>query len=65
MDVAVLRAVGQLVEDAAADVAGADQGGHGIYPFSGNTCAKITVTAFLTTGHRPAKDLACAAEPTE
>ncbi|MFI0976085.1 alpha/beta hydrolase [Streptomyces sp. NPDC021093] len=41
----------------------ADQGGHGVYPFSGNTCAKNTVTAFLTTGRRPAKDLACAAQP--
>lgn len=41
----------------------ADQGGHGVYPFSRNTCAKDAVTTFLTTGQRPAQDLACAAEP--
>ncbi|GAA2931724.1 alpha/beta hydrolase [Streptomyces thioluteus] len=43
----------------------ADQGGHGVYPFGSNTCANDTATAFLTTGRRPAKDLACAAEPTK
>ncbi|MGW6273950.1 alpha/beta hydrolase [Streptomyces sp. NPDC055060] len=41
----------------------ADQGGHGVYPFGPNTCANDTVTAFLTTGQRPARDLPCAAEP--
>ncbi|MEW2401038.1 alpha/beta hydrolase [Streptomyces sp. NPDC046862] len=41
----------------------ADQGGHGVYPFGPNTCAYDTVTAFLTSGQRPAQDLACAAEP--
>ncbi|MGD6748099.1 alpha/beta hydrolase [Streptomyces sp. BH106] len=40
-----------------------DQGGHGVYPFGRNTCANDTVTAFLTTGQRPSRDLACAAEP--
>ncbi|GGV26283.1 alpha/beta hydrolase [Streptomyces longisporoflavus] len=43
----------------------ADQGGHGVYPFGRNTCANDAVTAFLTTGERPARDLACAAEPSE
>ncbi|MGI5231802.1 alpha/beta hydrolase [Actinoallomurus sp. CA-142502] len=43
----------------------ADQGGHGVYPFGPNTCAKDAVTAFLTTGQRPPQDLACAAEPSE
>ncbi|MEU2072309.1 alpha/beta hydrolase [Streptomyces anulatus] len=43
----------------------ADQGGHGVYPFGRNTCAKDAVTAFLTTGQRPSRDLACAAEPGE
>ncbi|MGW7350273.1 alpha/beta hydrolase [Streptomyces sp. NPDC054784] len=41
----------------------ADQGGHGLYPFGTNTCANDATTAFLTTGHRPAADLACPAEP--
>ncbi|ANS68663.1 secreted hydrolase [Streptomyces lincolnensis] len=41
----------------------ADQGGHGVYPFGRNTCANDAVTAFLVTGERPARDLACAAEP--
>ncbi|MFD4637340.1 alpha/beta hydrolase [Lentzea sp. NPDC058436] len=40
----------------------ADQGGHGVYPW-GNACAKSATTEFLTTGHRPARDLACAADP--
>ncbi|MFJ9890708.1 alpha/beta hydrolase [Streptomyces sp. NPDC091287] len=43
----------------------ADQGGHGVYPFGGNTCANDAVTTFLTTGQRPARDLACPAEPGE
>lgn len=41
----------------------ADQGGHGVYPFGRNACAKNAATAFLTTGQRPPRDLACAAEP--
>ncbi|WP_413754948.1 alpha/beta hydrolase [Streptomyces sp. MMBL 11-3] len=40
----------------------ADQGGHGLYPFGTNTCANNATTTFLTTGHRPAEDLHCAAE---
>ncbi|AGZ44049.1 TAP domain-containing protein [Actinoplanes friuliensis DSM 7358] len=41
----------------------ADQGGHGAYLlFAANMCANTTVTTFLTTGHRPHRDLACAAE---
>ncbi|MFF7311451.1 alpha/beta fold hydrolase [Streptomyces sp. NPDC008137] len=43
----------------------ADQGGHGVYPFGRNTCAKDAVTTFLTTGQRPPRDFACAAEPTK
>ncbi|MFD0023300.1 alpha/beta hydrolase [Streptomyces sp. NPDC058382] len=43
----------------------ADQGGHGAYLFGGNTCADSAVTTYLTTGKRPARDLACAAEPAE
>lgn len=43
----------------------ADQGGHGVFPFGRNTCANDAATAFLTTGERPARDLACAAEPSE
>lgn len=39
----------------------ADEGGHGIYPFGPNTCAKSAVTEFLTTGQRPSQDLACPA----
>ncbi|WP_250032738.1 alpha/beta hydrolase [Paractinoplanes maris] len=42
----------------------ADQGGHGAYLlFAANMCANNTVTAFLTTGHRPRHDVTCAAEP--
>ncbi|MGW7281033.1 alpha/beta hydrolase [Streptomyces sp. NPDC054844] len=41
----------------------ADQGGHGVYPFGPNACAKDAATAFLTTGQRPSQDLACTAEP--
>lgn len=40
----------------------ADQGGHGVYPNTANTCANKAVTAYLTTGKRPSKDLACPAE---
>ncbi|CAL9324219.1 alpha/beta hydrolase [Streptomyces sp. SudanB66_2053] len=37
----------------------ADQGGHGVYPFGTSTCANNAVTEFLSTGHRPAHDMAC------
>ncbi|MFD3342625.1 alpha/beta hydrolase [Streptomyces anthocyanicus] len=43
----------------------ADQGGHGVYPYGRNTCANDAATRFLTTGERPARDLACAARPSE
>lgn len=43
----------------------ADQGGHGVYPFGVNGCADEAVTTYLTTGQRPARDLACAAGPAE
>lgn len=43
----------------------AGQGGHGVYPFGVNRCANDAVTTYLTTGQRPARDLACAAEPAE
>ncbi|KIX79923.1 hypothetical protein SF12_01185 [Streptomyces sp. MBRL 601] len=43
----------------------ADQGGHGVYPFGVNGCANEAVTTYLTTGRRPARDLACAAGPAE
>ncbi|TXL83883.1 alpha/beta hydrolase [Streptomyces sp. IB2014 016-6] len=43
----------------------ADQSGHGVYPFGRNTCANEAVTAFLATGQRPPRDLACAAESGE
>ncbi|MET9555394.1 alpha/beta hydrolase [Streptomyces sp. NPDC006645] len=43
----------------------ADAGGHGVYLFTGNKCADDAATTFLTTGQRPARDLACAAEPKE
>jgi pimeloyl-ACP methyl ester carboxylesterase len=41
----------------------ADQGGHGAYLFGADMCANNAVTTFLATGQRPARDLACAAEP--
>ncbi|MFI1753653.1 alpha/beta hydrolase [Streptomyces sp. NPDC020571] len=41
----------------------ADQGGHGVYPYGRNACANDAATTFLTTGERPARDLACAARP--
>ncbi|MFZ3471768.1 alpha/beta hydrolase [Streptomyces sp. 4.24] len=37
-----------------------DHGGHGVYLGNGNACADRTVTAYLTTGRRPARDTACA-----
>ncbi|MEU4686601.1 alpha/beta hydrolase [Streptomyces xinghaiensis] len=40
----------------------ADQGGHGLYPNAANTCANDAVTTYLTTGKRPAHDVACSAE---
>ncbi|WP_405409658.1 alpha/beta hydrolase [Streptomyces sp. NBC_01124] len=40
-----------------------DQGGHGVYPYGRNTCANEAATRFLTTGERPARDLACPAGP--
>ncbi|MGC4938633.1 alpha/beta hydrolase [Kribbella sp. DT2] len=40
-------------------------GGHGVYPGTPNTCSKNAVTTFLLTGERPAKDLACAANPSK
>ncbi|MFJ7211976.1 alpha/beta hydrolase [Amycolatopsis sp. NPDC098790] len=43
----------------------ADQGGHGTYFFGTNTCTNNAATAFLATGVRPARDLACAAEPAQ
>ncbi len=42
-----------------------DGGEHGVYPFSRNTCATDAVTAYLADGERPARNLACAAEPSE
>jgi hypothetical protein len=41
----------------------ADQGGHGTYMFGTNSCANNAVTSYLTTGTRPAHDVACGAEP--
>ncbi len=41
-----------------------DAGGHGSYLFIGNGCADDAVTAYLTEGSRPARDMTCAAEPT-
>lgn len=40
-----------------------EQGGHGVYLLGKNTCADTAVTTFLTTGKRPVRELACAAEP--
>ncbi|MER6911363.1 alpha/beta hydrolase [Streptomyces sp. NPDC000594] len=40
-----------------------DQGGHGVYLNLGNDCADRTVTRFLTTGERPARDTSCPADP--
>jgi pimeloyl-ACP methyl ester carboxylesterase len=52
------RALGQR-----ATLVTADQGGHGLYPWGANQCADDAATTFLTTGQRPPRDLACAAEP--
>lgn len=40
-----------------------EEGGHGVYLLGKNTCADTAVTTFLTTGKRPVRELACAAEP--
>lgn len=37
-----------------------EQGGHGVYLGNGNACGDRTVTTFLTTGKRPARDTSCA-----
>ncbi|MCX5380580.1 alpha/beta hydrolase [Streptomyces sp. NBC_00091] len=37
-----------------------EQGGHGMYLGNGNACGNRTVTRFLTTGERPARDTDCA-----
>lgn len=36
-----------------------DSGGHGAYLRRGNACGDRTVTAFLTTGERPERDMLC------
>lgn len=36
-----------------------EQGGHGLYLGNGNACGDRTVTEFLTTGRRPARDTNC------
>ncbi|WP_432930009.1 alpha/beta hydrolase [Microbispora sp. CA-135349] len=36
-----------------------DSGGHGSYLVNGNACGDDTVTAFLVTGKRPARDTVC------
>ncbi|MCX4779820.1 alpha/beta hydrolase [Streptomyces sp. NBC_01264] len=36
-----------------------DHGGHGVYLGNGNACSDRTVTAYLTTGERPARDSVC------
>lgn len=36
-----------------------DHGGHGVYLGNGNACSDRTVTAYLTTGKRPARDSVC------
>jgi pimeloyl-ACP methyl ester carboxylesterase len=38
-----------------------DSGGHGAYLNNGNACGDRAVTAFLTTGRRPAADIRCPA----
>jgi pimeloyl-ACP methyl ester carboxylesterase len=43
----------------------ADQGGHGTYLFGSNACANDAATTFLTSGVRPPRDMACAAEPAQ
>lgn len=36
-----------------------ERGGHGVYLGTGNACGNRAVTAFLTTGERPARDVSC------
>ncbi|MEV7510270.1 alpha/beta hydrolase [Streptomyces sp. NPDC091201] len=36
-----------------------EHGGHGMYLGNGNACGDRTVTEFLTTGNRPARDTTC------
>ncbi|MFD5146032.1 alpha/beta hydrolase [Streptomyces sp. NPDC058401] len=36
-----------------------DHGGHGVYLGNGNACSDRTVTAYLRTGERPARDAVC------
>ncbi|MFE9564264.1 alpha/beta hydrolase [Streptomyces sp. NPDC006487] len=36
-----------------------DHGGHGVYLGNGNACSDRTVTGYLTTGERPARDSSC------
>ena len=36
-----------------------ERGGHGVYLGTGNACGDRAVTAFLTTGERPARDVTC------
>ncbi|WNZ13865.1 alpha/beta hydrolase [Streptomyces sp. 11x1] len=36
-----------------------ERGGHGVYLGTGNACGDRAVTAFLTTGERPARDVSC------
>ncbi len=43
----------------------AGHGRHGVHPFGRTTCANDAVTAFLSAGQRPSRDLGCAAEPSE
>jgi pimeloyl-ACP methyl ester carboxylesterase len=42
-----------------------DATGHGSYARTGNTCGDRHVTTFLLTGHRPAADTFCPAEPAD
>ncbi|MFE0424067.1 alpha/beta hydrolase [Streptomyces sp. NPDC058953] len=37
-----------------------ERGGHGVYIGTGNACGDATVTRFLKTGERPARDVNCA-----
>ncbi|GAA3015078.1 alpha/beta hydrolase [Kitasatospora albolonga] len=41
-----------------------DSGGHDVYAANGNACGDRLVTAFLTTGRRPAGDVLCPSEET-
>lgn len=40
-----------------------DEGGHGIYGFSTNTCVNDITTTYLTSGAIPSKDTVCPAQP--